>query len=187
MRIRVYVPIVSHDQSLVPTLKFRVEGQKWRYGKPLPDKIHLPNVEVSKLRLWLLGVCYKRGLKLNKKCIQWSTFPWLWCIGIPINSVSFENKENFEHIFSHLTISLLVFQTQLWQYCIYYEYNLKLFYPSYMGNYIENSIHVVNKLIKYLCLRQCIKDVQFELGNGKINALLNIIKICWYVFNIIDM
>ncbi|CAG2207049.1 unnamed protein product [Mytilus edulis] len=43
--IRVYVPIVSHDQSLVPTLKFRVEGQKWRYGKPLPDKIHLPNVE----------------------------------------------------------------------------------------------------------------------------------------------
>ncbi|VDI49803.1 Hypothetical predicted protein [Mytilus galloprovincialis] len=42
--MRVYVPIVSHDESLQPTLKFSIKGQKWRTGKPLPD-IELPKME----------------------------------------------------------------------------------------------------------------------------------------------
>lgn len=44
--MRVYVPIVSHDQSLLPTLKLSINGQKWRSGKSLPE-IQLPKVTVS--------------------------------------------------------------------------------------------------------------------------------------------
>ncbi|XP_052059579.1 uncharacterized protein LOC127700210 isoform X2 [Mytilus californianus] len=42
--MRVYVPIVSHDQCLLPTLKLSIKGQKWRSGKSLPE-IHLPKVK----------------------------------------------------------------------------------------------------------------------------------------------
>ncbi|XP_052059601.1 putative autophagy-related protein 11 isoform X2 [Mytilus californianus] len=41
--MRVYVPIVSHTESLLPTLKFSIKGQKWRSGKSLPE-IQLPKV-----------------------------------------------------------------------------------------------------------------------------------------------
>lgn len=47
--MRVYVPIVSHDQSLLPTLKLSINGQKWRSGKSLPE-IQLPKVTVSETK-----------------------------------------------------------------------------------------------------------------------------------------
>ena len=47
MPIRVYVPVVSHDQTLDPTLKFMTKGkEKWRTGKSLPE-VQLPEVFVS--------------------------------------------------------------------------------------------------------------------------------------------
>ena len=47
MPIRVYVPIVSHDQTLDPKLKFMIKGkEKWRTGTSLP-KVQLPGVFVS--------------------------------------------------------------------------------------------------------------------------------------------
>ncbi|CAC5381791.1 unnamed protein product [Mytilus coruscus] len=46
--MRVYVPIGSHDESLLPTLKFSDNGQKWRSGKSLPE-IQLPKMKVSEL------------------------------------------------------------------------------------------------------------------------------------------
>ncbi|VDI23349.1 Hypothetical predicted protein [Mytilus galloprovincialis] len=42
--MRVYVPIVSHDQSLLSTLKLSIKGQKWRSGISLPD-IQLPKIQ----------------------------------------------------------------------------------------------------------------------------------------------
>lgn len=49
------MPIVSHDERLLPTLKFSVKGQKWRFGKPLPEvqlpEVQLPKVKVSKIQL----------------------------------------------------------------------------------------------------------------------------------------
>ncbi|XP_076113369.1 uncharacterized protein LOC143081020 [Mytilus galloprovincialis] len=42
--MRVYVPVVSHDESLLPTLKFSNGGKKWRSGKSLPE-IHLPKLK----------------------------------------------------------------------------------------------------------------------------------------------
>ena len=47
MSIRVYVPVVSHDQTLDPKLKFMIKGkEKWRTGKSLPN-VQLPGVFVS--------------------------------------------------------------------------------------------------------------------------------------------
>ncbi|XP_052059590.1 uncharacterized protein LOC127700211 isoform X3 [Mytilus californianus] len=37
MPIRVYVPIVSHDKTLVPVLKYNINGKKWRTGQRLPE------------------------------------------------------------------------------------------------------------------------------------------------------
>ncbi|CAC5373111.1 unnamed protein product [Mytilus coruscus] len=42
--MRVYVPIVSHDESLQPTLKFSIKGQKWKTGNPLPN-VQLPQMQ----------------------------------------------------------------------------------------------------------------------------------------------
>lgn len=51
----VYVPIVPHDQSLLPTLKLSNNGQKWRLGKTLPD-IQLSKIQVSETTSFLFGV-----------------------------------------------------------------------------------------------------------------------------------
>ncbi|CAC5401517.1 unnamed protein product [Mytilus coruscus] len=37
MPIRVYVPIVSHDKTLVPVLKYNINEKKWRTGQRLPE------------------------------------------------------------------------------------------------------------------------------------------------------
>ena len=47
MPIRVYVPVVSHDQTLDPKLKFMTKGkEKWQTGKSLQE-LQLPGVYVS--------------------------------------------------------------------------------------------------------------------------------------------
>ena len=47
MPIQVYVPVVSHGQTLEPKLKFMIKGkEKWRTGNSLP-KVQLPGVFVS--------------------------------------------------------------------------------------------------------------------------------------------
>jgi hypothetical protein len=47
MPIRVYVPVVPHNQTLDPKLKFMTKGKgKWRKGKSLP-KVQLPGILVS--------------------------------------------------------------------------------------------------------------------------------------------
>lgn len=46
MPIRVYVPIVSHDKTLVPVLKYNIKGKKWRTGQRLPE-VPLDNAYVS--------------------------------------------------------------------------------------------------------------------------------------------
>ena len=47
MPIRVYVPVVSHDQTLESKLKFMTKGkEKWRTGKSLQE-VQLPGVFVS--------------------------------------------------------------------------------------------------------------------------------------------
>ena len=47
MPIRVYVPVVSHGQTLEPKLKFMIKGKEiWRKGNSLP-KVQLPGVFVS--------------------------------------------------------------------------------------------------------------------------------------------
>lgn len=53
--MRVYVPIVSHAQSLLPTLKLSIKGQKWILGKTLPD-IQLSKIQVSETTCFLFGV-----------------------------------------------------------------------------------------------------------------------------------
>ncbi|CAC5381787.1 unnamed protein product [Mytilus coruscus] len=42
MPIRIHVPIVSHDDNLMSILKFKLNDEKWKTGKPLPE-IKLPN------------------------------------------------------------------------------------------------------------------------------------------------
>ncbi|OPL21680.1 hypothetical protein AM593_08501, partial [Mytilus galloprovincialis] len=37
MPIRVYVPIVCHDKTIVPVLKYNIKGKKWRTGQRLPE------------------------------------------------------------------------------------------------------------------------------------------------------
>ncbi|VDI06567.1 Hypothetical predicted protein [Mytilus galloprovincialis] len=42
MPIRIHVPIVSHDDNLMSILKFKLNDEKWKTGKPLRE-IKLPN------------------------------------------------------------------------------------------------------------------------------------------------
>lgn len=64
--MRVYVPLVSHDESLLPTLKFSNSGKKWRSGKSLPE-IHLPKLKVSEIIPGRLDVCKKKNIGTSKQ------------------------------------------------------------------------------------------------------------------------
>lgn len=64
--MRVYVPVVSHDKSLLPTLKFSISGKKWRSGKSLPE-IHIPKFKVSEIIPGCLGVCKKKNIATSKQ------------------------------------------------------------------------------------------------------------------------